>query len=147
MYVKHVGSAFQSENYGDWHMPKLIKTCCVAAFAGTTLFMSINVLKTKASLVDDLYNRCVAAYNLGQLNNQGLAYCDKVDELKQQTDGQSRIINNIYPNPGLIYPNTDLMNQNTHMIRNGSDSLGCALETSCAPALQYPYAYPTNLGF
>ncbi len=128
-------------------MPKLIKTCCVAAFAGTTLSMSINVLEAKASLVDDLYNRCVAAYDLRQLNNQGVAYCDQVAELKQQTDGQSRIINNIYSNPGFIYPNTDLMNENTNMIRNGSESLGCAFETSCASPLQYPYIYPTNSGF
>lgn len=52
-------------------------------------------------------------------------------------------MNNANLNPGLYQQNID-------MIRSGSRSLECALETYCAPTYQYPYSYPTynlNPGF
>ncbi|BAZ18756.1 hypothetical protein NIES4071_106410 (plasmid) [Calothrix sp. NIES-4071] len=128
-------------------MPKLIKTCCVALLAGTALFISMDVQRAKASLVDDLYNQCVKAYQLEQLNNQGLDYCNKVVQLKQQTEQRSRMINDTYSNPSFIYPNPGLINEATDIIRSGINKNECAYDTSCASTPQYPYAYPTNPGF
>jgi hypothetical protein len=134
-------------------MPKLIRTFCIALFAGTAFSISIDV-RVKASLVDDLYNQCVKVYQLGQLNDRGLEYCNKVDQLKQQTEQRSRMMDNIdanpsftYPNTSFTYPNPGLINQAGDIIRSGNQSLECAYDTSCPPASQYLYTYPTNSGF
>ena len=69
-------------------MRKLAKTSCVVLVAGIALFIGMNVQAARADILDDTYNQCVEAYNSGELNDQGLAYCNKVAQLKQQRDAQ-----------------------------------------------------------